>query len=215
MTRSLSQLAGDCRRFSANVRAATGAGVVRASRFFDNVVGLYEPAGSLIRTRLRRVDQQTTTIEHVLDGLASEARSSKTLRRELMALRLYLRDVLWTCGDTWAELAPGQTNYHVLMRELCAWQESSEAPISLVSFNYDPMLDKALGSFPGRRLDQIDDYVADPMLRLFKPAARGRSPARTRAWLARRSAGRRARRRARHHSSARAPPGCPSSARHR
>lgn len=136
---------------------------------FNSAIGRYPACGALIRDRLRSVDQKTTTIEATLDVLAQEAPTSRTVRRELVALRFYLRDVLWECGLRWSERAPGQTNYHALLRRICIWQERTQARVSLVSFNYDLLVDEAMEAHPGRRLATLDSYLADPEFALFKP----------------------------------------------
>ena len=137
---------------------------------FDEAIGLYGPAGALIRDRLRPWVQQGRDLEILLDTISREAPRSRTVRRELIALRLYLRRTLWRCSEEWAKAAPAQSNYHVVLQKAVRWQERTRAAkISLVTFNYDLLLDKAVSAHPGILLDSLEAYVASDEFRVFKP----------------------------------------------
>jgi len=137
---------------------------------FDESVGLYGAAGALIRDRLRPWVQDGRDLEELLDTISNDAPGSRTVRRELAALRLYLRRVLWRCGTEWSKAAPAQSNYHVVLQRAVRWQERhGHAKISVVTFNYDLLLDNAVSAHPGIALDSLEAYVANEEFRVFKP----------------------------------------------
>jgi hypothetical protein len=83
--------------------------------------------------------------------------------------------VLWQCGDNWEnEVAPAQTNYHRMVERLVRWQEQRKATggatrITLVTFNYDLMLDRAVRAHARLKLATIDGYTEREDFRYFKP----------------------------------------------
>jgi hypothetical protein len=112
---------------------------------FNAFVRDHRASGTLV-SELRSIDA-TVDLETALDRIQlEEAPRSATRRRELMALRYYLRDLLWTVGTEWEDrFAPGQTNYHNLLKRLELWREKrGNEVVALVSFNYDTILDGAV-----------------------------------------------------------------------
>src|ERR1700722_11103727 len=54
-------------------------------------------------------------------------------------------DVITTATDDWLKATDGRTNYLALFNYLLEWQETSREPIRLVTFNYDTLIEDALG----------------------------------------------------------------------
>ena len=134
---------------------------------YDKYVAQHPVAGPLV-AYLRGLPEGTN-LEAELDRIqAEDVPNSPTRRRQVIALRYYLRDVLRDAAD-FETYAPAQTNYHVLMDRLVMWQEKTRAPITLVSFNYDTMLERAVEVVTGRDLSDLTSYVSNEKLRLFKP----------------------------------------------
>ncbi len=136
--------------------------------FFDRFVQAHRTAGTLV-AELRQLPG-TVSLEGELDRIqGQEAPGDSTRRRELASLRYYLRDLLATTGRNWGEQAPGQTNYHILLKRLARWRERMNTRIAFVSFNYDTLLDRAVEDVLGISLQTIERYVSDKRFRLFKP----------------------------------------------
>ena len=134
---------------------------------YDKYVQKHLVAGPLV-AHLRGLPEGTN-LEAELDRIQSEeVPNSPTRRRQVIALRYYLRDVLREAAE-FETYAPAQTNYHILMDRLVMWQEKTGAPITLVTFNYDTMLERAVEVVTGRRLTDLTSYVSDERLRVFKP----------------------------------------------
>ncbi len=134
---------------------------------YDSTVQLHPSCGPLV-AHLRSLPA-TANLEMELDRLrVDEAPKSALRRRQLIALRFYLRDVLKQAAN-FERNAPAQTNYHLLIEQLVLWQEATGNHISLVTFNYDTMLEKAVSDVTSRPIVDLEDYVADERLRVFKP----------------------------------------------
>jgi hypothetical protein len=134
---------------------------------YNGIVETHSACGALV-AHLRSLPA-TVDLETELDRLqVAEAPKSALRRRQLIALRYYLRDVLKRATE-FERHAPAQTNYHLLIEQLALWQEATGNPINLVTFNYDTLLEKAVSDVAGRRIADLGDYLADERLRVFKP----------------------------------------------
>jgi hypothetical protein len=87
--------------------------------------------------------------------------------RGLLAMRYYLVQVITRCAQGWSRSHGNVTNYRVLFDQLERWRWRHEDKGLLVTFNYDWLLDAALGS-SGRSLDSIDAFVSRDDYRLIK-----------------------------------------------
>src|SRR5438309_648786 len=84
---------------------------------YDRYLSAHRAAGPLIHD-LRNLDPKVS-IETELDRIQhDEAPTDPRKRRALIALRYYLRDLLWDVGEAWEQRAPGRTNYHLLLERL-------------------------------------------------------------------------------------------------
>lgn len=144
---------------------------------FQRAIANYPAVGTLIDGYLRGHDPRENSVETVLDGLSAQAAepSAASLRRQLASLRFYLREVLWQCGDNFEnEVGPAQTNYQRLVERIVRWQERRQAAggetvVTLVTFNYDLMLDRAVRAHARLDLSSVDGHVAREDFRYFKP----------------------------------------------
>lgn len=88
--------------------------------------------------------------------------------QELIAVRFYLQHVLWECGTRWHSEAGGATNYAELVAVLARWRHESASDVSVVTFNYDTMLEAATEQHLGVRYDSLSSYVANPEFQIVK-----------------------------------------------
>jgi SIR2-like domain len=97
-------------------------------------------------------------VESVLRSLLDEADSYPERHRQIMAVRYYLQYVLWDCGMGWQNQSSGVTNYKSLLDEIARFRK--EKVVSLITFNYDTLLEDAL---PVVRppIASMGDYVRD------------------------------------------------------
>ncbi|WP_235736852.1 SIR2 family protein [Nocardioides alcanivorans] len=118
---------------------------------------------------LRNAAAAGEDIEEVLEAYQEEKRAFSALHPQLTALRAYLSSLLTQLPNRWHEDAVGQTNYVSLLNELAASLESSGQAASLVTFNYDRLLEYAVQDVYGKRFREIEDYISPVDLRLYKP----------------------------------------------
>src|SRR6266849_1575931 len=106
-------------------------------------------------------------LEEVLEHLQTEAESYAQGHRQLAAVRYYLHDMLWACGDAWLHEAHGVTNYRTLLDEINRFRKPDET-VSLVTFNYDTLLEPGLEDL-GFKITRVSDYVEqNPHYKVFK-----------------------------------------------
>src|SRR6266480_2715480 len=77
--------------------------------YFNDAIDRFPPVESLAQ-RLRRLPNGTS-LENQLDSLWADAPNYLPLRKQFAALRFYLQQVLWACGNNWHTEAHGVTNY--------------------------------------------------------------------------------------------------------
>jgi hypothetical protein len=106
------------------------------------------PAGASIEEELDRITQK-----------AEAGRGDLRLRRQLMAIRYYLADVVSRSTREWSAEFYGVTNYSILVNRLDAWATSAGERILWVDFNYDSLLEEGLRDVTGFRDDELANYV--------------------------------------------------------
>lgn len=109
------------------------------------------------------------TIEHTLEILAKEAETDPVRKRQMAAIRFYLHFMIWECDKQWNEVvesAGGITNYITLLDQLRRSRRPDE-PVCLVTFNYDRMIERALGSV-GVAIETISQYIENDAFKVFK-----------------------------------------------
>lgn len=106
-------------------------------------------------------------LEEVLEQFQMEAVSYAPGHQQLAAVRYYLHEMLWACGEAWLREAHGVTNYRTLLDEINRFRKPDEI-VSLVTFNYDTLLEPRLEDL-GFKMNQISDYIDQhPHYKLFK-----------------------------------------------
>lgn len=96
------------------------------------------------------------------------------LTRELVAFRFYLQALLGRSSSDGVREVGGVTNHGLLVRRIEHWRQSRQPddPVLWVTFNYDTILDQALGSqydMPsGGGPPRIEECVSQPEFKLIK-----------------------------------------------
>lgn len=101
-------------------------------------------------------------VEQVLEQFREEAEHDTERRRQLMAIRFYLRDLIKGCERGWVNNTFGVTNYRTVLDEI-----RSVSRTCFVTFNYDTLLESALGAIDVG-LNAIEDYIRDRKFSLIK-----------------------------------------------
>lgn len=108
-----------------------------------------------------------SSVEAVLRKLQDEAEEYPDRHGQLMAVRYYLQFTLHQLETEWKGASRGVTNYKALLDQINRWRRHTEA-VSLVTFNYDTLLEDAM-SVVGPRISKLEDYAfGNPAYRLFK-----------------------------------------------
>src|SRR5438105_3382323 len=103
---------------------------------FSGIAKDYPIALSLIN-RLRR----SANIEHELEKIADE--KSSNIPEQLLKIRRYINHVVTTAQILWEDITDRNTAYYEFIDILQKWQEVTKQPVTLITFNYDTLLDTA------------------------------------------------------------------------
>lgn len=136
---------------------------------FNNIVARYPAVAPLVR-HLRGVVPETRSVEDELERISEQAETSKRqdLQERLVAVRYYLRDALTECGNAWFDAASGMTNYTVLFYRIRDWCEDHQESATLITFDYDKLLERAAESALGLQIDDMDSYIGSPRFKILK-----------------------------------------------
>ena len=110
--------------------------------------------------RLALTENPSVDIEAEIEQMFAHSERYDPLRIGLAALRFYLQMILRQCEKIWLDGARGITNYRALLHRLDRWRLENDEKICLVTFNYDTLLESALGAVPGVAFNDLPDYVS-------------------------------------------------------
>jgi hypothetical protein len=99
-------------------------------------------------------------IEGILGSWQNDADDQR--KRQLAAIRYYLRDLIFECQRQWNHRTRGVSNYGAVLDQIRVWPR-----VSLVKFNYDTLIEQGLADL-GVRIQSMGDYLADHKFQLFK-----------------------------------------------
>jgi hypothetical protein len=131
---------------------------------FADTMRKYPECHGIVSDLRNRSDGQS--VESVLTTLEAQATQHPARRSQLAAIRFYLRDALWLCQAEWSRLTKDITNYKTLLDRIALWQ-SRHPQVSLVTFNYDTLLEEAL-PVVGFTIGQMEDYTRRENAAVFK-----------------------------------------------
>lgn len=112
---------------------------------FNRVIAAY-PACRPLVSHLRDLAEREIppVIEDVLADILVQGEHNVETKRQLLALRFYLRAAIADQTSEWLDEIAGFTNYGRLLRRIGDWRAQAGEEVILVTFNYDEMLDTAL-----------------------------------------------------------------------
>jgi len=116
------------------------------------------------------VENNSSSIETELDRLVQESETNNALKRQLMALRFYLREIIESVSNAALNNQGGVTSYVSLVNKLQKWQKLQKEPICIINFNYDLLLEEALlHAGINWKVSIFDDYTKRDDFILIKP----------------------------------------------
>jgi SIR2-like domain len=112
-------------------------------------------------------------LERELETIREESRGPASNRGPQLAdFIYYLRDVISHCTQEWSARNPfGHTGYAALLSNIEEWrlQRGNAERVSLITFNYDTLLETALRNvLPLFSLRTMHDYIANPRYDVIK-----------------------------------------------
>lgn len=145
------------------------AGLFSEREPYGRILTAHGAARGLVGRLRRRLDASNPEpLEELLAELSAEDRLSDDRKRELMAIRLYLQQVMLHVTASVRNAAGGVTFYDELVSLLSDWSHRSGQDVVYVSFNYDMLLDQSIAEQHGMSLNKIPHYT-EGATKLFKP----------------------------------------------
>jgi hypothetical protein len=133
---------------------------------FDEVLSKYPECHPIIP--ILRAVSATRSVEQMLEEFQTEITAPVPYPEravQLSAVRFYLREILALSGTNWTMACKGITNYVTLLDEIARWKNED---VLLVTFNYDAILEQALGKVTGKEPDSVDRYLSVGRFSLVK-----------------------------------------------
>ena len=112
--------------------------------------------------------QSGTSVEKKLAEFQEQAKTFPPAHRELAAVHYYLHFAVWTCQNQWYTRHRGVTNFRTLLREIERWRYEAKEQVCFVTFNYDTMLEEAIGPVLQLEVRDMDSYYTWENYSLFK-----------------------------------------------
>ncbi len=108
------------------------------------------------------------SLEEQLEQVQTEAEENPVKYKQLVAVRFYLRTMIWETEQRWRTKHRGITNYVTLLDDLQTWRRRSGESVLLVTFNYDKMLEHAFEAARISDCMSLDSYISNEHYKLFK-----------------------------------------------
>ncbi len=128
--------------------------------FFGPILQKYPQCLPVI-PRLRHIAHDSS-VEAELQRLQAEIPEYFERHAQLAAIRYYLQEVLSICGASWQSENNFITNYLTLVDDIKRFKKRDEK-VCFVTFNYDTILDDALGR-AGYPFRDMDSYIARDLM---------------------------------------------------
>jgi hypothetical protein len=157
----------------AQVRPPLTNQLVEPSLFHNEIISRYPQCRPLIGELQTVLDRNGSAIslERALADYAESAEEDPERKVHLMAMRFYIRDLLWAASDFMLsnQISGGVTNYVKLLTTLRMWAIKTNRLLCFVSFNYDTLLESACASYWQFDPHDLDSYLADDWVKVVKP----------------------------------------------
>jgi hypothetical protein len=127
-----------------------------ANQLFETRWGPYIQQFPQMHAIIPELERPDSDVEALLEKFQKESSEHPRRYNQLIAIRYYLQAMLENCLDNWENSTRGVTNYKALLDVI---EHRVRGPKILVSFNYDTLLEEALGSTVGVRIRDLSDYV--------------------------------------------------------
>ena len=122
-------------------------------------------------------DSKTFDLEGILNSFLDRSERSVNAKQSLLGLRFFMKDLVKSYENRSKERTPNSNSYVRILRKLQQWQETTDLPINLVTFNYDTLLDSAcerifhinLTSARSSGWDSLDTYIENSRIKLYRP----------------------------------------------
>jgi hypothetical protein len=108
------------------------------------------------------------TLEDALAEYLSR-KSDPNVPRHVMAMRYYIRDLIWMATEYVMRESGGVTNYTELVRQCFQWAAMKPTHVCFVSFNYDPLLEFACNRHFRMEPWFIESYTQNETASVLKP----------------------------------------------
>lgn len=133
----------------------------------SNILNDYPGVASLFDD-FSKTGRGTDSLERTLQKFRDGADEDPIRYCQLAAVKFYLRDLIKSIAEKWAkDHAENATTHSRLLKQMHACRPPGE-PILIVTFNYDILIDLAIGGWPKHQIDNIDDYVKHDRFKLIK-----------------------------------------------
>jgi hypothetical protein len=127
------------------------AGLVEASALTNRILDRYPQASPIVDHLRRRIGQnpefeevvRAVSLEQALEEYVASRNTRPHVLNQIMAFRLYLRDLLEGCTQSVLGGNGQITNYTLLVRKCYEWALERQSKVCFVTFNYDTLLDRA------------------------------------------------------------------------
>jgi hypothetical protein len=114
------------------------------------------PAILALIPRLRR----SSNVEEELEDIASSMSDYPRVYRQLLSMRNYLRSVIEYAQNRWRnQYIYDVSTYNELLDSVDRWQVRTNERVTLITFNYDTLLDMACEAVLNLKLSTVDAYV--------------------------------------------------------
>ena len=136
---------------------------------FGDLLSGYGAARGLVQKLRRKLHgDNPEPLEELLADLAAPESDSPGRRRELLALRMYIQNLMLEVTDSVRSTQGGVTLYDELVSTVSEWSHRTGAGVLYVSLNYDLLLDDAVRDQHGLHLQYMEDYI-EGEVKLIKP----------------------------------------------